>query len=64
MNEQPRIEPKQRIHHFAKWFLAGGWQPIASLLALYLLWVIAGELNSIGGELARVYRELNSFPKN
>jgi hypothetical protein len=54
MNEQTRIEPKQRVGLFGSWLFAGGWQLIATSLALYLLWDIAASLNQISSNLWRI----------
>ena len=54
MNEPIRIEPKERVRHFTSWFFSSGWQLVATLLALYLLWDIADSLNWIGGCLGGI----------
>ncbi len=64
MTEPVRIDLKEKVHHFTRWFFSGGWQLFATLLALYLLWDIVGVLDSIVGELSAIKWKLNDFPKN
>lgn len=54
MNEPIRIEPKERVRHFTSWFFSSGWQLVATLLALYLLWDIADSLEWIGRGLFHI----------
>ncbi len=64
MKEPKRIELNQSLHNFAKWCLSSGWQLVATLIALYLMWDVSHALWGIHNRIWNIESIVDRLSKN